>query len=255
MNILLNAIENEQKKSDVPSFKVGDSVRVHTKVVEGDKERVQLFTGIVIGRKGTAHRHLHDSKKLSATRRASIYRELTTDPAVSWACAALEPAEIDRLNILRATHEAMRRALLALPVRPDHAFIDGLPVEPFPVPHTALVEGDAISLSIAAASVVAKVTRDRIMEEWDTRFPAYGFSKHKGYSTSQHLAILARDGPCPIHRYSFRPVAEPHLAFAAYGTASAAGLARRKGSGEVPSAERLQGALPPLPAAGPQGRD
>ena len=199
------------------------------------------------------HQHLHDSKKLSAARRASIYRELTTNPAISWACATLEPAEIDRLNILRATHEAMRRALLALPIQPDHALIDGLPVEPFPVPHTALVEGDAISLSIAAASVVAKVTRDRIMEEWDVRFPAYGFSKHKGYSTSQHLAILARDGPCPIHRYSFRPVAEPHLAFAAYGTASAAGLARRKRGGEVPSAEGLQGALPPLPAAGPQG--
>ena len=198
-----------------------------------------------------AHRHLHDSKKLSPTRRASIYRELTTDPAISWACAALEPAEIDRLNILRATHEAMRRALLALPGRPDHALIDGLPVEAFPVPHTALVEGDAISLSIAAASVVAKVTRDRIMEEWDARFPAYGFSRHKGYSTSQHLAILARDGPCPIHRYSFRPVAEPHLAFAAYGTPSAAGLARRKGGGEVPPDLGLQGALPPLPAAGP----
>ena len=197
------------------------------------------------------HRHLHDSKKLTPARRASIYRELTTDPAVSWTCAALEPAEIDRLNILRATHEAMRRALLALPVRPDHALIDGLPVQPFPVPHTALVEGDAISLSIAAASVVAKVTRDRIMEEWDARFPAYGFSRHKGYSTSQHLAILARDGPCPIHRYSFRPVAEPHLAFAAYGTPSAAGLARRKGGGEVPPTLGLQGALPPLPAEGP----
>ena len=201
------------------------------------------------------HASLHDSKKLSPARRASIYRELTTHPQILWACAALDPAEIDRLNILRATHEAMRRALLALPVRPDHALIDGLPVHPFPVPHTALVEGDAASLSIAAASVIAKVTRDQTMEELDARFPAYGFSRHKGYPTSRHLAILARDGPCPIHRYSFRPVAQPHLAFAAYGTASAAGLARRGGSGEVPAAIGLQGAPPTLPPAGSQRGD
>ena len=82
------------------------------------------------------------------------------------------------------------------------------------MPHTALVDGDAISLSIAAASVIAKVTRDRLMQELDARYPAYGFSRHKGYATSHHLAILARDGPCPIHRYSFRPVAQPVFAFA-----------------------------------------
>ena len=204
---------------------------------------------------GFAHRHLHDSKKLSPARRAALYRELTTDLDIYWACAALDSADIDRLNILRATHEAMRRALLALPIRPDHALIDGLPVHPFPVPHTALVEGDALSLSIAAASVIAKVTRDRMMEEFDARFPAYGFSRHKGYPTSRHLAILARDGPCPIHRYSFRPVAEPHLAFAAYGSAAAAGLARRKGGGEVSPNLGLQGALPAFPPAGSQGGD
>ncbi len=199
------------------------------------------------------HRHLHDSKKLTPARRQEIYRELTTSLDVVWACAALDAGEVDRLNILRATHEAMRRAFLALDRRADHALIDGLPVHPFPVAHTALVEGDALSLSIAAASVIAKVTRDRMMDEFDRQFPAYGFSRHKGYSTSRHLAILARDGPCPIHRYSFRPVAEPHLAFAAYGSEAAAGLGRRKGGGEVSAALGLPGALPTVPPAGPQG--
>ena len=161
-----------------------------------------------------AHRRLHDSKKLSPACRQSIYRELTTDAVIHWAVAALDASEVDRLNILCATHEAMRRAVGALSRRPDHALIDGRPVHPFPVPHTAIVEGDAISLSIAAASVIAKVTRDRLMDEWDARYPAYGFSRHKGYATSHHLAILSRDGPCPIHRYSFRPVAQPVFSFA-----------------------------------------
>ena len=199
------------------------------------------------------HRHLHDSKRLTPARRKAIYGELTTSLDIRWACAALDARDVDRLNVLHATHEAMRRAVLALDPRPDHALIDGLPVHPFPIPHTALVEGDGISLSIAAASVIAKVTRDRMMEEFDRQFPAYGFSRHKGYSTRQHLAILARDGPCPIHRYSFRPVAQPLLAFAAYGSTTPAGLGRRAGGGEVPAELGLQGSLPPVPSAGPQG--
>ena len=136
---------------------------------------------------------------------------------MAWACAALDAGEVDRLNVLRAAHEAMRRAVLALALRPDHALIDGLPVHPFPIPHTAIVRGDGISLSIAAASVIAKVTRDRMMEGFGVQYPAYGFSRHKGYSTSRHLAILARDGPCPIHRRTFHPVAQTVLARAAGG--------------------------------------
>ena len=170
-----------------------------------------------------SHRHLHDSKKLSAKRRESIYRELTGSEAVTWACAVVDSTEIDRINILRATHTAMRRAVLALTRKPDHALIDGLPVHPFPLPHTALVEGDSKSLSIAAASVIAKVTRDRIMEEMDRRYPAYGFARHKGYATSNHLAILARHGPCPIHRFTFRPVGQPLFPLlATLGSAAAA---------------------------------
>ncbi len=212
-----------------------------------------VVAAAVILPEGFEHRHLHDSKKLSPARRSQIYRELTTTPDLLWACAALDAGDVDRLNILRATHEAMRRAVLGLALKPDHALIDGLPVQPFPIPHTALVEGDGISLSIAAASVIAKVTRDRMMEAFDAQFPAYGFSRHKGYPTSRHLAILARDGPCPIHRYSFRPVAQPCLAFAAYGSAASVGLVGRKGSRALPAAVGLQGIVPSFPPSQPEG--
>ena len=164
---------------------------------------------------GFKHRRLHDSKRLTPRQRADIYRELTTSLDIVWACATLDAAEVDRLNILRATHEAMRRACAALDQPADHVLIDGLPVQPFPVPQTALVSGDAISLSIAAASVIAKVTRDRLMDDLDARFPGYGFSRHKGYATSQHLAAIEREGPCPVHRFTFRPICQPLLPFAA----------------------------------------
>ncbi len=154
-----------------------------------------------------AHRTLHDSKQLAPARRAEIFGELTGDHRVTWSWAAIEPADIDRLNILRATHEAMRRALAGLPAPPDHALIDGLPVRPFPIAQTALVRGDGISLSIAAASVLAKVLRDRLMDAADRAFPVYGFTRHRGYATREHLAMLRLHGPCPLHRRSFAPVA------------------------------------------------
>jgi ribonuclease HII len=162
---------------------------------------------------GFTHALLNDSKVLLPAVRAAIFAELTTNPEIAWAYAVVDSVEIDRLNILRATHEAMRRAFAALPCRPEHVLIDGRPVHPFPVEHTALVDGDAISLSIAAASVIAKVTRDRLMHELDLQYPIYGFARHKGYATADHLAILARDGPCPIHRFSFSPVAQPSFPF------------------------------------------
>ncbi len=154
---------------------------------------------------------LDDSKKLTPRQRDQLYRELTSDPAVVWASASADHLEIDRLNILRATHRAMRDAFLALPFRPAHALIDGLPVPDFPCGQTALVGGDALSLSIAAASVIAKVERDRIMEKLDEKYPKYGFSKHKGYPTPDHLARLRTHGPCPVHRRSYAPVAQACL--------------------------------------------
>ncbi len=165
---------------------------------------------------GFAHGKLNDSKQLAPALREEIFAELTADPAICWSWAAAEPAEIDRINILRATHEAMRRAFAGLAQRADHALIDGLPVRPFPVPHTALVRGDGISLSIAAASVIAKVTRDRLMDAAHAAFPTYGFGRHRGYATREHLAMLQQHGPCPLHRRSFAPVAQ-QLAFSLAG--------------------------------------
>jgi ribonuclease HII len=158
------------------------------------------------------HAVLNDSKQLSSTVRDRLYAELTAEGSgVAWAIGIIESEEIDHLNILRATHQAMRRAVAALAFAPDHVLIDGLPVLPFPIPQTALVKGDSLSLSIAAASVIAKVTRYRIMVQMDTVYPGYNFSQHKGYGTAEHLAKLRLHGPCPIHRRSFSPVAQLQL--------------------------------------------
>ncbi len=160
------------------------------------------------------HRRLDDSKKLPPRVREEIYLELTASPEIQWHAAVVGVEEIDRMNILRASHHAMRLAVRGLRSTPGHALIDGLPVRPFPIPQTALVDGDAISFSIAAASVVAKVTRDRIMVEMHALYPDYDFASHKGYSTPEHLARLHKHGPCPIHRRSFEPVAQRVFNFA-----------------------------------------
>jgi ribonuclease HII len=154
---------------------------------------------------------LDDSKKLTPRRREALYAELTGNPEIRWAVVFVTPEEIDRLNILRATHVGMRRAWEKLDPRPAHVLIDGLPVSDFPCAQTALVGGDGISFSIAAASVIAKVERDRAMLEYDQLYPEYGFAKHKGYPTAAHFAKLREHGPCPIHRRSFSPVAQAEL--------------------------------------------
>lgn len=164
------------------------------------------------------HRVLTDSKQLNEKQREAIYTEISNREDVYWSVISIEPSEIDRLNILRATHEGMRQA--AAQLQPDHALIDGLPVRPFPYPQTALVQGDGISFSIAAASIIAKVTRDRLMHEWHERHPIYDFCQNKGYPTPQHLAKLREHGPSPIHRRSFAPVAQSWLRFTGEGACS-----------------------------------
>jgi ribonuclease HII len=154
---------------------------------------------------------LTDSKRLAPEFRATLFERITCATHVRWAVSVQDAATIDSINILRATHKAMREALGALSSQPDHVLIDGLPVPNFPAPHTAVIGGDGLSLSIAAASVIAKVTRDRIMEEMDALYPQYGFRRHKGYATAEHLAALRAHGPSPLHRYSFSPVAQPEL--------------------------------------------
>jgi ribonuclease HII len=149
---------------------------------------------------------LNDSKQLSPAAREAFFTVLTARPEIAWAIAEADAAEIDRVNILRATHAAMVRALAALPRAPAHVLVDGTRVAAIGGPQTPLVRGDARSYSIAAASVLAKVTRDRLMTAADARWPGYGFAMHKGYPVPAHLAALARLGPCPLHRRSFAPV-------------------------------------------------
>lgn len=159
---------------------------------------------------------LNDSKKLSHQQRGELYFRLTEDTGVIYVVSEGSTEEIGQLNILRATHLAMRRALDGLKENghpPAHALIDGLPVKGLPVEQTALVGGDGLSLSIAAASILAKVTRDRIMDELDREFPQYGFSRHRGYATADHLAMLREHGPCPHHRLGFAPVDQPTFGF------------------------------------------
>jgi ribonuclease HII len=160
---------------------------------------------------GFTHEVLNDSKQLTEKKRERLYEEITGDPNIRWHCCVIEPEEIDRINILQATWEGMRRSALALDPRPDAVLIDGKPVKKYPLHQVALVKGDSLSFSIAAASVIAKVTRDRIMLRLAEAFPQYGFEIHKGYPTPKHLAALKQHGPCPQHRRSFGPVAQLEL--------------------------------------------
>jgi len=149
---------------------------------------------------------LNDSKQVPPARRAQFHSFLVQCPEIQFAIALEEAEAIDRLNILNATHRAMGRALAQLTPPPDHVLVDGLTVRGLAFPQTAIVKGDARSYSIAAASILAKVTRDQLMLEYDRQWPVYGFAGHKGYGTAQHLEALARHGPCPIHRRSFAPL-------------------------------------------------
>jgi ribonuclease HII len=151
---------------------------------------------------------LTDSKQLTRIQRDFFYKRLTETPGIEIGVGIGDVDLIDRLNILRATHHVMAEALNRLPSLPDLALVDGLPVPGLPCRSQAIVGGDGRSLSIAAASVIAKVTRDRIMEEMDRCYPGYGFARHKGYGTQVHIRALLDLGPCPIHRRSFRPVRE-----------------------------------------------
>ena len=150
---------------------------------------------------------IRDSKTLSARQRERAEARIRAE-AVAIGLGSVEPETIDEINILQATYAAMRLAYAQLDPLPDFVLIDGLPVRIFPCDNRkALVQGDSFSVSIAAASIVAKVARDRLMCAYDTVYPEYGFAGHKGYGAAKHLAALREHGPCPIHRRSFAPVA------------------------------------------------
>jgi len=150
-------------------------------------------------------RGLNDSKQLTEDQREEFYSTLTSHPELRYAIASSDEEMIDRINIRQAAWRAMNLALDQLQPRPQHVLVDGLRIKWLPYPQTALVAGDCKSYSIAAASVLAKVARDRKMIELDRQYPGYGFAGHKGYATPEHFAAIQTLGPCPIHRRSFAP--------------------------------------------------
>jgi len=146
---------------------------------------------------------INDSKKLSSIRREELFHVIQKK-ALSFAVGIVDEKEIDRINILRATFKAMRMAIGGLSVHPDHLLIDGRPLPEKIYPQTAIIKGDQKSFSIAAASILAKVVRDQIMIKYDKDYPQYGFARHKGYGTKQHVKAIREYGPCEIHRKSFK---------------------------------------------------
>lgn len=170
-----------------------------------------VVAAAVVLEAGTRWDDLDDSKKLDEPTREALYaRVLTEARAFGWAVVGARA--IDHMNIRRASLEAMRRAVARLRVAPDLVLVDGRDRIPLvKCRQEAVIDGDATMLSIAAASVVAKVVRDRIMARLDRVWPDYGFARHKGYGTPEHLAAIDRCGPCPLHRYSFSPVAVQEL--------------------------------------------
>ena len=149
---------------------------------------------------------IDDSKKLSSVKRARLFKEIKDSSHIRWAVGIVDSQKIDEINILQATYLAMRKAVVGLGSDVDFCLVDGLPIYGLPVEHKAIVKGDSRSYSIAAASIIAKETRDQMMVEYSEKYPQYGFEKHKGYGTKVHTEALYTHGPCPIHRFSFEPV-------------------------------------------------
>jgi ribonuclease HII len=153
----------------------------------------------------TKLRGLNDSKQLNEEHREKFYAIITTHPEIKFAIATIDVETIDRINIRQAAWRGMEAALDQLLPKPQHVLIDGLRIKWLPYPQTAVVQGDCKSYSVAAASVLAKVTRDRLMCDFDKLYPGYGFARHKGYPTPEHYTAITALGACPIHRRSFSP--------------------------------------------------
>lgn len=146
--------------------------------------------------------YLNDSKKLSEIKREQLYVEIQ-EKALDWAVGIVSPERIDEINILQATYEAMRQAVSQLTITPDLLLVDAVHIPELPQKQVGIVKGDAKSVSIAAASIMAKVTRDHLMLQMDALYPEYGFASHKGYGSQAHIAAIRQYGPCPIHRQTF----------------------------------------------------
>ena len=146
---------------------------------------------------------VNDSKKVSEKKREKLYEEIT-NTAIAWGVGIIDQREIDEINILKATKKGLTNSLKELEIKPDLILVDALTnIDTLGIPYRSIIKGDAKSYSIAAASIIAKVTRDRIMRQWDELYPEYGFEKHKGYGTKMHIDAIKEYGPCPLHRKSF----------------------------------------------------
>ena len=146
---------------------------------------------------------VNDSKKVSEKKREKLYDEITSS-AIAWGVGIIDQKEIDEINILQATKKALTMAVQSLEVKPDLILVDALrDIDTLGIPYQSIIKGDAKCYSIAAASIIAKVTRDRIMRQWDEIYPQYGFEKHKGYGTAAHIAAIKEYGPCVLHRKTF----------------------------------------------------
>ena len=161
-----------------------------------------VVAAAVILAPGTEFPGVNDSKKLTEKKREALF-DYIKENALAYGIGRASEQEIDEINILQATFLAMRRAVEALPVSADYALVDGNRIQGLDIPAECVIGGDGKVLSIAAASILAKVTRDRLMRELDAQYPQYGFAKNKGYGTAQHIAALKEYGPCPAHRRSF----------------------------------------------------
>lgn len=161
-----------------------------------------VVAGAVILPKNSRILYLNDSKKLSEKRREELFVRIQKE-ALAWSVGIAGPERIDEINILQATYAAMRKAIQGLPQKPDLLLNDAVTIPDVEIAQIPIVKGDAKSLSIAAASILAKVTRDHMMMEYDKIYPEYGFGKHKGYGTAAHMEAIRRFGPCPIHRRTF----------------------------------------------------
>ena len=161
-----------------------------------------VYAAAVILPEGCIIKGINDSKKLSEKRREELYNEIT-EKAVSYCVYAIDEKRIDEINILNATYEAMNGAVNGLKAKPDYVIIDGNRIAGMTLPHETVVKGDAKSISIAAASILAKVSRDRFITEMSKKHPEYGFEKHKGYGTKAHTDAILKYGPCDIHRKTF----------------------------------------------------
>lgn len=194
---------NELKEIDKSYFKEGYNYICGIDEAGRGPLAGPVVVAAVIMPKDSMIEGVNDSKKVSEKKREKLY-ELIIEEAISYSVGIVDQNEIDRINILNATKAGLTEAVRTLKVKPELILVDALTnIDTCGVPYKSIIKGDAKSYSIAAASIIAKVTRDRIMREWDKVYPQYGFERHKGYGTAAHITAIKENGLCPLHRLSF----------------------------------------------------